>query len=216
MLEITLKLVISYLLGSVIGSLVVGRLKGGIDIRDQGSGNAGGTNALRTQGKAFAFWVMVIDIGKGVLAATLIAGTALPGVAAASWSAPALALGCGAAAVVGHVWPLFYGFRGGKGAATYLGVLATCAPWSLLPVLGVWTLSIMWSGYVGLSTVLAAWALPAYAAARTAEGPRGPLFAFGVVMAVFITYTHRSNLARLRAGNENRFQKAMLLRRLFR
>ncbi|HET9107415.1 MAG TPA: glycerol-3-phosphate acyltransferase, partial [Steroidobacteraceae bacterium] len=78
MTEFLLKAVLSYLLGSVIGSLVVGRLRGGVDIRRLGSGNAGGTNALRTQGKGFAFWVLLIDIGKGWIATGLLAPARLP------------------------------------------------------------------------------------------------------------------------------------------
>src|SRR5690606_18163608 len=123
MLELGIKLLLAYLLGSAIGSLIVGRLRGGVDIRELGSGNAGGTNALRTQGKAFAAWVMLIDIGKGWLAAAVLPGLALPGIGidaqvARQW----LAVGCAAAAVLGHVYPLWFGMRGGKGAATLLGV----------------------------------------------------------------------------------------------
>jgi glycerol-3-phosphate acyltransferase PlsY len=215
MIDIALKLGVSYLLGSVMGGLVVGRIKGGVDIREQGSGNAGGTNALRTQGKLFALWVVLIDVGKGVLAATLVARAALPALAPTGWSPEAAALACGGAAVVGHVWPVFFGFRGGKGAATYVGVLATCVPWALVPVLGAWAITLMLSGYVGLSTIVAVWALPVYAALAPGLGLDHPAFAFGVAMAAFITYTHRSNIERLRAGNENRFEKAMVLRRLF-
>src|SRR3954463_6830574 len=118
------KVLASYLLGSLIGSLIVGKLRGGVDIRTQGSGNAGGTNALRTQGKVFALWVMLIDIGKGVAAAWLVPVIPLPvpggEVLTGAWTAAL----CGMLAIVGHVFPLFFGFRGGKGAATYAGVVA--------------------------------------------------------------------------------------------
>jgi glycerol-3-phosphate acyltransferase PlsY len=211
MTSLLVKLVVSYLLGSLIGSLIVGRLRGGVDIRELGSGNAGGTNALRTQGAGFAFWVMVIDIGKAVLATTLIAHAALLGADALPPDQTALA--CGAAAVIGHVWPAFYGMRGGKGAATLLGTLAVVAPLGLVPVLLVFVSSLVLSGFVGLSTVLATWSLAVFAALTTADGPRSGLFAFAVAMGAFITYTHRSNLQRMRAGQENRFEKAMLFRR---
>src|ERR1700754_4069794 len=87
MIEIVVKCVASYLLGSLMGSLIVGRVRGGVDIRELGSGNAGGTNALRTQSGAFAFWVMLIDIGKGFLAPSLLAPASLPAlsVASATW-----------------------------------------------------------------------------------------------------------------------------------
>lgn len=212
MLGLVAKVLISYLLGSVIGSLVVGRLRGGVDIRTQGSGNAGGTNALRTQGRAFAAWVVLIDVGKGVLAVTLVAGAG-GSAHAAPLDGLGLALACGAAAIVGHVWPVFYGFRGGKGAATFVGVLAVTAPITLVPVLLTWLVCLMLSGFVGLSTILAAWALPGYALVVGSGDMLDPLFVFGVAMAMFMTYTHRGNIERMRAGNENRFERAMLLRR---
>jgi acyl phosphate:glycerol-3-phosphate acyltransferase len=122
--DLPVKVLLSYLLGSIVGSLLVGRLRGGVDIRELGSGNAGGTNALRTQGKSFAIWVLVIDIAKGWLAVRLIAPWVLPGVAP---SPPDLAVwapaACGIAAIAGHVYPLWHGFRGGKGVATLVGVV---------------------------------------------------------------------------------------------
>lgn len=211
MLALGLRCLLAYLLGSILGSLIVGRFQGGVDIRTQGSGNAGGTNALRTQGKAFAAAVMLIDVGKGVLAAGLVPGLPLP-----VPGGEALPLGwttalCGALAVVGHVWPVFFGLRGGKGAATYLGVIAVLAPLALLPGLAAFALTLMLTGYVGLSTVLAVSAAALFLLVRC--GPLSPQFAFGLAMALFILYTHRSNMQRLRAGTENRFKRAMLLRR---
>src|SRR5580700_6338555 len=113
-----IKVILSYLLGSIVGSLLIGRLRGGVDIRKLGSGNAGGTNALRTQGKWFALWVLLIDIGKGWLAVAVIAPILIPGVDPAPadirvWMPAA----CGIAVVAGHVYPLWHGFRGGKGVA---------------------------------------------------------------------------------------------------
>lgn len=207
------KLLVSYLLGSVMGGLVVGRLRGGVDIRELGSGNAGGTNALRTQGKAFAFWVMVIDVGKALVAVLLVAPAALPALGADALDAAATAYACGAAAVVGHVWPVFFGFRGGKGAATLLGTLAATHAFGLVPVLAVFATCLVLTGYVGISTVLATWSLALYAALALERGAADPLFAFAVAMALFITWTHRANLQRMLAGNENRFEKAMLFRR---
>lgn len=202
---------VSYLLGSVIGSLLLGRFRG-VDIRTQGSGNAGGTNALRTQGKGFAAAVVIIDIGKGVLAAWPVAAFAAAQ-AGGAISAPALAVACGAAAVVGHVWPVFFQFRGGKGAATLVGVLAVVQPLALAPVLGVFALVLVLSGYVGLSTMIATASTIAWALFYVDGGITSPFGIFAVAMTVFIIWTHRGNIQRMRAGNENQFTKVMLLRR---
>jgi len=127
-LELGVKTLLSYLLGSLLGSLLVGRLRG-VDIREQGSGNAGGTNALRTQGWGFALGVIVIDVGKALLAVGVLPGLALPliGVDPAvdrDW----LIVCCAMAVVVGHVYPVWYEFRGGKGAATLIGAVAVLSP----------------------------------------------------------------------------------------
>jgi glycerol-3-phosphate acyltransferase PlsY len=198
-----IKVILSYLLGSIVGSLLVGRLRGGVDIRRLGSGNAGGTNALRTQGKGFAFWVMLIDIGKGWLATRVVAPfhTTQP----YGW----LAAVCGIAVMLGHVYPLFYGFRGGKGVATLVGAALGLDPWLLLPMLGTWLVAVILFGFVGLASMLGALAL-AVAGAMGAWEPRGPLVVFGVLSAVLIAFTHRSNIARMRAGTEPRARRLWL------
>jgi glycerol-3-phosphate acyltransferase PlsY len=210
MLELGLKLIASYLLGSLSGALLLGGLYG-IDLRTVGSGNAGATNAMRARGPAFAFWVALIDVLKGVIAATLVAGWMLPGVAIdpglpRAWIAPL----CGAAAVVGHVYPWWFEMRGGKGAATLLGVYGALAPELVVPAVVVWLLTLTMTGYVGLATVVAAAIAPIYVAVAIDDPP---LLVFCVAMAIFIAYTHRSNLARLRAGTEDRKERVMLWRR---
>lgn len=193
----------AYLLGSVSGSLWLGRWRG-VDIRTQGSGNAGGTNAFRTQGWAFALGTVLIDIGKGVVAVALM--RAAGGDLTMQMLAALLA-------VVGHVWPVFHGFRGGKGAATVVGALVLLWPLALAPLLGVWLGVLLSTGYVGLATVLAGVALPLWA---LVEGRAGEWLAFATVVAALLAWTHRANLHRLRAGNEHRFEKARLLARWFR
>lgn len=210
MLELGLKSLIAYLLGSVLGSLVMGRLRG-VDIREQGSGNAGGTNALRTQGSRFALGVVLIDVGKALLAVGVLPGLALPGVGFdpavnSRW----LAVACATAVVVGHVYPVWYEFRGGKGAATLIGAVAVLAPAALLPVAVVWLGCVALTGYVGLGTMLGTATLPVFF--WLAEPRLMPLVSFGVVMAAFIAYTHRANIARMRAGDENRARRLWLLR----
>ncbi len=213
MLELGFKVLLAYLLGSIIGSLVVGQLRGGIDIRTMGSGNAGGTNALRTQGLAFAIWVMMIDIGKGWLAAGLLPGLELPliGIDAAIdrvW----LAVACATAVVVGHVYPVWYGFRGGKGAATLVGVVLGLKPAALIPLLIVWLIVVVITGFIGLATMIATATFPAYVAVVGIE-PVQSLLTFGCVMSLFVCYTHRANIERMRAGTENRAHSLWLLRR---
>lgn len=212
MLELGVKILIAYLLGSLLGSLIVGQLRGGVDIRTLGSGNAGGTNALRTQGPAFAAWVMLIDIGKGWLAARLLAGMSMPGIGidpqiSREW----LAVACATAVVVGHVFPLWYGFRGGKGAATLVGVLLGLQPIALVPVLLTWLCVVLLTGFVGLATMLACVAYVAFLLA-SGHAASEPLLSFGIAMTVFVCFTHRSNIARMRAGTENRLQRLWLLR----
>jgi glycerol-3-phosphate acyltransferase PlsY len=213
MLELGLKVLLGYLAGALNGALIVGRLAGGIDIRTLGSGNAGGTNALRTQGKWFAFRVMVIDVGKGYLPPWLLPALALPGVPldpeiSRAW----LALACAGAAVVGHCYPVWFDFKGGKGAATAIGALLAIAPALTLPALVVWCLVLTTTGFVGLATMLAAAVLPLWVALTRWPAER-ELFWFLVALALFIIYTHRGNIQRLREGRENRLDKAMLWRR---
>lgn len=211
MLELGVKMLLAYLLGSLMGALAMGWLRG-VDIRDSGSGNAGGTNALRTQGFAFALGVVVIDVGKALLAVGVVPGLAIPFVAqdpavARDW----LAIACATAVVAGHVWPMFHGFRGGKGAATMIGALAVLAPLPLLPALAAWFLVVFASGYVGLATMTAAITLPVAIALMERPLPVA-LFAYCVAMALFIVWTHRANIARMRAGGEHRVSRLWLLK----
>ena len=210
MLELSLKTLIAYLLGSLMGALLVGAARG-VDIREQGSGNAGGTNALRTQGFWFAAGVAVIDIGKGVVAAGWLPDWNIPGIAGEpgvdrAW----LVAACASAAVMGHVWPLFHEFRGGKGGATLVGALLILAP-AVVPVAIVgWFLIVLLTGLAGLATMIAAMAVPV---ALWLFGPQAPsLIAFAIAMAVFIVWTHRSNIGRMRSGNEPRLGGLWLLR----
>jgi glycerol-3-phosphate acyltransferase PlsY len=219
MTELLLKILVSYLLGSLIGSLIVGRLRGGVDIRTLGSGNAGGTNALRTQGKSFAFWVMLIDIGKGVVATRVIAPLSLHGLgtlggnttSVAAWS-EWLPVACGFAAMVGHIYPVWHGFRGGKGVATLVGVLLGIDPLILLVVVLTWLAVVTLFGFVGLASMVASAAVPVFVAVSGAE-PQTPLFSFGVAIMLLVAFTHRANIARMHAGTEPRARRLWLFGR---
>ncbi len=204
MLELGLKFTLAYLLGSILGSLVVGQLRGGVDIRQLGSGNAGGTNALRTQGKVFAMWVMVIDVGKGILPVLILPTLDIPGVGIDPLiSREVIAYAVGFAALLGHVYPLWYDFRGGKGGATAVGVLCVVAPFLVLPVILCWVVVIALTGYVGLSTIGAAVGAAAYIGI-TGLPEAYRLFVLAVMIAALIIFTHRVNIVRMWQGTENR------------
>ncbi len=204
-----LLLLAAYLLGSVSGCLVLGRARG-VDIRQQGSGNAGGTNALRKQGWKFALGAALVDVGKGVLATWIALHWAPVGVSLSVTAHGYLAAG---AAMVGHVWPLWHGFRGGKGAAPLIGGLLVLWPSSLLLILLAWGGMLVSTGFVSLSTVIAVGCLPVLARLTDANVER---MWFSIAAALFIAFTHRSNVQRLRDGSESRFARARLLHRLHR
>jgi acyl phosphate:glycerol-3-phosphate acyltransferase len=210
MLELGLKLLIAYLLGTLLGSLILGRLRG-VDIRSLGSGNAGATNALRTQGKLFALLVLVVDIAKGVIAVWWLPTAALPAVGIdpglpREW----LTLACGLAVILGHVYPVWFSFRGGKGAATVVGVIAAVDLRLLVPLLLCWFLVLVLTGYVSLATMVSGIAL--VIAVYILEPNDVPLLIFSLGVAVFVVYTHRGNIARMRAGQENRVRRLWLFR----
>lgn len=216
MMELIAKLVLAYLLGSIMGSLVLGRLTGAGDVRTEGSGNAGATNALRTRGTGFAVGVLVIDALKGLAAVLLIPMIGWPLADAGSIPADEIALACGVAVTLGHVYPVFYGFSGGKGAATLLGVflgtVPAAVPWGVLAFVIVLTAS----GYAGLATLCAALIVLLYVTCFTASGLWSVLGVFSLAMLTLVIITHRANLMRLMQGTENRFERAMIWHRLLR
>jgi glycerol-3-phosphate acyltransferase PlsY len=206
MIDLLIEVLLAYLLGSVSGSMVLGAVRH-VDIRKSGSGNAGGTNAFRTQGFWFALGVVVIDIGKGALAAAWIPGLALTALGQPV-SLEVQTLACGFAAVVGHCYPVWYGFRGGKGAATAVGAIAVIAPVVLLPMILIWLLILVLTGWVGLATMLAACSLvPVF----IWLGVSTPVLWFGILLAVFIVIMHRSNIVNMLNGSEYKFQKIRII-----
>jgi len=163
---------------------------------------------LRTQGKKVALTVLVIDLAKGWIATGVIAPWVMPAgiIPAASlpaWCAPL----CGIAVMLGHVYPLWYGFRGGKGVATLLGAVLGINGWLLLPMILTWAAVVVAFGYVGLASILGAVAL---AVAIAVSGQSAPLIAFGILSALLILFTHRANIARMRAGTESRARRLWL------
>jgi glycerol-3-phosphate acyltransferase PlsY len=214
MLELGVKFLISYFIGSLMGSMVIGKLRGGVDIRTMGSGNAGGTNALRTQGILFALGVVIIDIGKGVIGAGVVPELHVPFVPedpmlSRTW----LTICCAAAAVLGHVWPIYHGFKGGKGAGTFVGTLVILGPNLIIGLLLVWAWVLVMTGFVGLATMIAATALPVYLGVMVLPDNQ-PVFIYTTVMAMCIIFWHRSNIQRMRDGTEHRNTRLMVFHRL--
>lgn len=214
MILLLVLLVLSYLAGSTPTGIIVGKLTRGIDIREHGSGNAGGTNAFRVLGWKPALAVVIVDVFKGWFAAAVISRwTFGPALGDLPIDDPNLAaILCGAAAVLGHTFTIFAGFRGGKGVGTLAGILIHLFPQAILVGLVVWVLVLTTTGYVGLSSVTAVTLLPFITWLRDGTLNTTPGY-FSIVIALFIWYTHRSNLVRLVKGTENRFEKAMVLRR---
>ncbi len=213
MAELLAKVLLAYLLGTAMGGFIVGRVRGGIDLRMQGSGNVGATNALRTQGKRFALLVLLIDVGKGIAAVTLVPLLPWPMADGLAMGRSALPYACGVAAALGHVYPAWFGFRGGKGAATLAGIFAVlltaALPWMLL----AFALVVVLTGYVGLGTVTAAVTALLYVTCFSAPGLFSPPGLFTLTMALLVAYTHRENLLRVWQGRESRFERAMVLKR---
>ena len=213
-MELLIKLILSYLLGSVSGSMLMGKLKG-VDIREMGSGNSGSTNAFRTMGIVFALVVLCIDILKGVIAVKFLPCLNIGSILTTNLinREELLHILCGIGVVMGHVYPIYHGFKGGKGAGTMVGVLGALVPMYLSFILPIWLVVLFFSGYVGLSTMIAGIALPICTHSFYPTGIYSPFGFFSVMVSVFIFYTHRDNIHRMLNGNENRFEKIMLLRK---
>jgi glycerol-3-phosphate acyltransferase PlsY len=206
MLELGLKFTAAYLLGSIVGSLVLGGLRG-IDIRTMGSGNAGGTNALRTQGKVFALWVMAIDVGKGVLAVMVLPELGFgPALADPVVSSELIRYAVAFGAILGHVYPLWFDFKGGKGGATGAGVICVLAPGAGIFVIALWLGVVALTGFVALATMTAALGAVAYLGVTGLPQQSG-LFVLTVLTAGLLIYTHRGNIRRLVDGSEHRMGK---------
>lgn len=213
MAELLAKAALAYILGTVMGGDLIGKLRG-VNLRTHGSGNVGATNALRTQGRLFGIAVLLIDVLKGVLAVLVLPALPWPLPGDAGASAGLLPWTCGGAAALGHVFPAWYGFRGGKGAATLAGIFGALLPVCLGWMAAAFFAVLVLTGYVGLATVTAALTGLLYVTCFHPEGAFNPMGAFTLSMAILVAWTHRHNLQRVWAGTENRFERVMLGRRL--
>jgi glycerol-3-phosphate acyltransferase PlsY len=205
MTEIILKILLSYLLGSLMGGLILGKLTGAADIRTFGSKSAGATNALRAHGKGFAAGVFIIDILKGLLAVIVIAKLPWPGGSQSLISVEWLQVACGLAVFFGHLYPVFFGFKGGKGVATLLGVMLGLSPAILLAALAGWMIILLATGYVGLASIGGGVIAALFAGLWHPGDFLSPLGIFTLISAGLLIFTHRSNIQRLLNGSEHRF-----------
>ena len=205
-----INIILSYLIGSISGSMVLGYLKG-IDIRNMGSGNAGGTNAFRTVGVSFALGVIAIDILKGIVAVLFISQISFLNLSL-NISNEILEVCCAIGAVLGHVYPIYYNFKGGKGAGTLIGIIGVLFPQCIIYALLAWFFTLVLTGYVGLGTMIAGLVLSASAYILDVSNI---YFNFSILMSLFIIFTHRSNIMRMLKGEENQFEKIMIFKKIF-
>lgn len=220
MLPLSIIVVLSYLVGSIPTSIIISRLRRGIDIREHGSGNAGGTNVARILGWKAGVFVIAVDIFKGYLA-TMIIPKLMQGPFPFNNLTPfedytLIQVIAGCAAILGHVFTAFSGFRGGKGIATAGGVLVGIATIELLVAFGVFVLVFIISRYVSLGSISAAIAMPLTMLARhnifhaELQGYHTLIF-FTIGISLLLLYTHRQNIQRLLAGTEHRLTAQHLL-----
>lgn len=192
-------LLIAYLLGSIPAAYIAGKLSG-IDLREHGSGNLGATNVFRVLGPKIGAAVMFLDVAKGALPVRFLPG--LTAVEPRGW----WAIGYGIAAIIGHVRPVYLLWKGGgKGVATSAGVFLALTPVATIAATVAWLAVLLGSGYVSLASLTAAVLLPV--GVLVVEGARSPLFYVAVLIAIFVFWTHRANIGRLRRGEESRFGK---------
>ncbi len=206
-------IILSYLIGSIPTSIIVSKIAKGIDIRDYGSGNAGGTNVMRILGWKYGLFVIVLDALKGVLVVVLIArlhyGT-IPFHNITPFDDFTLVqIIAGISAVIGHIWTVFAGFKGGKGIATALGMLLMITTIDMLVAIGVFIVVVSLSKYVSLGSILGAVAVPLTLVVRenifnvNIHG-YNTLLPFVIAVSLLVIFTHRKNVVRLLNGNESK------------
>jgi glycerol-3-phosphate acyltransferase PlsY len=195
-----LAIALAYVAGSIPSAYIAGKVRG-VDLRKHGSGNLGATNVIRVLGTRIGLVVFAFDVAKGAFPVLF-----LPRYTDGSLPATWVAIACGAAAILGHARPVFLLFgRGGKGVATAAGVFLALAPVQTALTLIVFAVVLLTSGFVSLGSLISATLLPVLIAVTL--GPRSPVFVISVLVALFVYWTHRANIGRLRRGEEHRFGK---------
>lgn len=205
--------ILSYLVGSIPTSIIVSKAVKGIDIREHGSGNAGGTNVMRVLGWKHGVFVIILDALKGVLAVVVVARLHYGGLPFANVSPfddfTLVQIIAGISAVIGHIWTVFAGFKGGKGIATALGMLLMIVTIDMLIAVGIFLIVVTISRYVSLGSIVAAISVPTAMIFRenvlhdTIVG-YNTLLPFVIAVALLVIYTHRKNVVRILNGTENK------------
>lgn len=193
MIEKFLALVAAYLVGGIPFGYLIVKLRTGRDVRTMGSGNIGATNVLRTTGRAWGVLTLVLDIAKGWAACALMERVA--------GGSPGWVAAAGVAVVLGHAFPVYLGFHGGKAVASFVGVALHLAPWALAAVAAVFVVTVAYTRYVSLGSIVGAGLFP-FAVWLLYHPPLQVLAAI-VFSSAFIIWRHRSNIERLMAGTEN-------------
>lgn len=194
-------IILAYLIGSIPTSLIVSRTQFNIDIRDYGSGNAGATNTFRVLGSKWGTLVMILDMLKGLIAVKL--ALLLPHYIDNEFQRTNFQIGLGLAAVLGHIFPIWAEFRGGKGVATLFGLIIAISPWTALSCSGVFLLVLYLTRFVSLSSILASMAFPVFILiVFNVDNTAYRIFAIAVALLVIMT--HQKNIGRLLSGSENK------------
>jgi len=213
MFLLTTIIILSYLVGSIPNSIIISRVVKGIDIREHGSGNAGGTNVMRVMGWRYGVIAILLDAFKGVVAVVFIARLHYGGMPFENVTPfddfTLVQIIAGISAVIGHIWTVFAGFKGGKGIATALGMLNIIVTIDMLVAVAVFAIVVSVSRYISLGSILGAIAVPLTLVIRenlfhvNIEG-YGTLLPFLIFVSLLVIYTHRKNVVRLINGNENK------------
>jgi glycerol-3-phosphate acyltransferase PlsY len=212
-MEFIILLVLSYLTGSIPTSIIVSRIAKNIDIRDHGSGNAGATNVYRILGWKYALIVLLLDIFKAWLPTAIYATTIFQYISILDIGF--IQILCGSFSVIGHTYPIFAKFKGGKGVGPLIGVLLALFPIAFPLCLIVAIAVIVTTGYVSLGSIFAAISLPIFILilpVLDVISPNLSLVIFSLLVPWFVIYTHRGNISRIRNGTENRFDKAIIFK----
>lgn len=213
MLNLVFVVILSYLVGSIPTSIILSKLVKGIDIRQHGSGNAGGTNVFRVLGWKWGVLTIILDAVKGAIAVIVVARLYLDNFPFSNITPfddfTLVQIICGVGAVIGHIWTVFAGFRGGKGIATALGFLLTLVTIDMLLALIVFTITVSLSRYISLGSLAAAVSLPIILVVReNIFGVEIPgyqtLLPFIIGLVLLVIYTHRKNIDRILKGSENK------------